>query len=502
MPSHPNIVVIYADDLGYGDVGCYDARCRIPTPNMDALAERGVRFTDAHAASAICSPSRYALMTGRYPWRTGKWRGNVDPGAQPWIEPDRWTLASMLASLGYDTATVGKWGLGVDWASAARPGREGVDVSPEAIDYDKPIYAGRRIGFAYEELDLWFGKGGYTATYPCNREPGAAEAVDGARWYFENGMSVGGAPRFERFDLPEAQLHHVRTVCDYIDAKGGRVERDRYNQTAEAPFFIYYSPGVPHWPHVPAAKLRGSSPLGYYGDYVAQFDWAVGRIVEALERNGLRDNTLIVLSSDHGPERQAYDYVPRHGHFSMGPLRGLKRNLWEGGHRVPFIVSWPDRVPAGRVSGRLVSQTDLLPTLADYFDLGLPEEAAEDGYSFLDELLEGRAVEQRRDMAIHHTGVSEELALREGDWVLIDAPTGDVNGQEPRWFREMRGVEPHGADCELFHLASDPQQTTNLAEREPERVRAMRQRLRAHVERGRTAPRPAIAAPEPRLPGA
>jgi arylsulfatase A len=280
MNERPNVVLIYADDLGFGDVGCFDRRCRIPTPNIDALAGRGVRFIDAHAPDTICSPSRYGILTGRYSWRTERKSGNPAPGEQPWIDSDRLTLASMLKSCGYDTAALGTWGLGADWAAAARPGREGLDMSPKGIDYSKHIPAGECVGFTYDDLHLWYGPGYHQTVYPCGRQEGALEKADGGRWYFENGWSRGGEPRFDAFDMEEAQMHYIRRAVDYIDAKGGASENPNYNVTPGAPFLLYYAPHIPHWPHVPAPQFQGTTPMGYYGDFVAELDWAVGRIVE------------------------------------------------------------------------------------------------------------------------------------------------------------------------------------------------------------------------------
>jgi arylsulfatase A-like enzyme len=495
MSDKPNIVLIYADDLGYGDVQCYDPRCRIPTPNIDALAARGVRFTNAHAPDTICSPSRYGILTGRYSWRTELKGGNPAPGAQPWIEADRITIASMLRDAGYNTAAFGKWGLGSDWAAAAKPGREGLDISPEAIDYGRPIHSGRCVGFTHDEVHLWYGYDHYTTTYPCNREPGAAETRDGGRWYFKNGYSLGGEPDFPAFDMEEAQMHYIERTVGYIDACGGAKPEDDYNADPEKPFFIYYCPHIPHWPHVPAPQFQGKTPMGYYGDFICELDWAVGRIVEALERNGMLENTLVIFTSDNGPERQCYEYIDEYGHFSMGEWRGIKRDLWEGGHRVPFLLSWPGTAGAGTVCDRMVSQTDILGTVADSLGIDLPGDGAEDSFSFLDEFVDGHAVPKRRDLAVYHS-CHNKMAIRRGDWVYVHSATGDNEAgrddlarmQEPEWFRRMRGVREHGESWELFDLATDPQELVNLAAERPEKVEELKTLLARVMDAGRTAP--------------
>ena len=495
MDNHPNIILIYADDLGYGDVSCYDARCRIPTPNIDALAKRGVRFTNAHAPDTICSPSRYGILTGRYSWRTSRKAGNPAPGEQPWVEAGRTTLPSMLKDCGYDTAAFGKWGLGSDWEQAARPGRRGLDISVESIDYRKPVHSGQCIGFTYDDVHLWYGYNFHTTTYPCNLEPGAVENKDGGRWYFENGYSRGGDPDFDAFDMEAAQMHYIRNAVRYIDAKGGRVDDERYHIRDEAPFFMYYAPHIPHWPHVPAPEFQGKTGMGHYGDFVYELDWAVGQIAEALERNDMLDNSLIIFTSDNGPERQCYDYIRDYGHYSMGDWRGVKRDLWEGGHRIPFILSWPGVAERGTVSDRFLSQTDITGTLADHLGYALPDNAAEDSFSFLDELIDGHTVAHRRELAVYHT-CRNKMGIRKGDWVYVDSHTGDDEKgrgdsrtmQEPQWFRDMRGATSHHENCELFNLADDPQELHNLAADMPEKVAEMKQLLTAVMEAGRTAP--------------
>jgi len=349
------------------------------------------------------------------------------------------------------------------------------------------VHSGRCVGFSHDEVHLWYGRDYHTTTYPCSLAPGPGEKNDGGRWYFENGYCLGGEPDFPAFDMEAAQVHYLDRAVGYIDACAGKAEG--YNVSPGAPFFLYYAPHIPHWPHVPAPAFQGSTPMGFYGDFVAQLDDAVGQLVAALERNGLREDTLLIFTSDNGPETQCYSYIDRYGHFSMGEWRGVKRDLWEGGHRTPFILSWPGVATAGRVSDRFVSQTDIFATIADYIGHELPANGCEDGFSFLDELLPKRTVPVRRDMAIYHTA-NNKLALREGDWVFIDDASGDCGNQEPQWFREMRGVQPHKELCELFNLAADPRELQNLSTEHPERVDRMRRTLRAHIAAGRTAPAP------------
>jgi arylsulfatase A-like enzyme len=492
MPAvgRPNVVLIYADDLGFGDLSCYNPDGKISTPNIDKLAQNGMRFVDAHAPDTICSPSRYGILTGRYSWRTHIKSGNPVPGDQPWIEKSRLTLPAMLKGLGYDTAVFGKWGLGADWSAAAKPGREGIDISADAIDYSKPIYSARSAGFTYEEVHLWYGSEYFKKQYTTSADASAPRYTDGGRWYFENGLSRGGDPDFAAFDMEAAQMHYIRRSVDYIDAKGGASRQHGFAIQEDAPFFLYYAPHIPHSPIVPAPQFQGKTDAGFFGDFVAELDWAVGQIVGALERNGLLSNTLIIFSSDNGAERYAYKRMQQYEHFSNGDWRGVKRDLWEGGHRVPFVISWPGKVQGGLVSDRLVSQTDIFSTLAQYFEVSLPDNAAEDSYSFLDELMDTKVSMPKRDFAVHHS-MDNQYAIRKGDWVFVQSPSGDTNGQqgEPQWLRDERAILSHTQPYELFNLAEDPQQKVNLYSTYSEKAGELARLLEKIMENGRTRDR-------------
>jgi len=484
--KRPNVVIIYADDLGYGDVSFLNPASKIRTPNIDRLARSGIWFTDAHSPDAICSPSRYGLLTGRYSWRTSLKKGNPPPGSQPWIGKGRLTLAWMMKGLGYDTAAVGKWGLGADWASAAKPGRKGLDISPGAIDYSKPIPSGRPAGFDYDYLHLWFGYKSFRKVYPGDPTPGR---MDGGRWYFENGMAEGGRPDFPAFDMCRAQVRQVERVTEYIDAKGGRLDHPPFHQRKGAPFFLYYAPHIPHTPLVPDKRFRGKSGAGVYGDYVLELDWAVGEIMAALERNGFLENTIVIFTSDNGPERFCYERIRKYRHFSMDGLRGVKRDVWEGGHRVPFIFSWPAGVRKKGRRDRLVSQLDIFATLADVLGFPLPEDAAEDSFSFADEIdPRFRPSTPARTALVHHSA-DDKYALRSGKWLFVEGRTGDNGRQEPEWFRKMRGVVPHREARELFDLEADLPERVNLYGRKKNRARRLQEMLDRIRKAGRSRPR-------------
>lgn len=486
--KQPNIVLIYADDLGYGDVSSYNESSKITTPNIDALAKNGIKFTDAHSPSSICSPSRYGILTGRYSWRTERKSGNPKPGEQPWINKGRVALATMLKNNGYNTAAIGKWGLGADWEAAARSNRVGIDISPEGIDYSKPIYSAKPFGFTYEEVHLWYGKDVYQKKYACHDEPDSAEAFDGARWYFENGMSKNGNPKFEEFDMEVAQMHYIQRSLNYIKAASKKKKNKGYNLKKGAPFFLYYAPHIPHYPHVPAKQFQGTSGVGLYGDFIKELDWAVGEIIKTLKENNILDETIIIFTSDNGPESEVFSYVKRYNHKSMNDFRGIKRDVYQGGHTIPFIISYDGKIKPNKVSDRLVSQTDIMGTLADYLDINLDNNAAEDSFSFLDDLIDGELVDKKREVAIHHSA-SGKLALRQGnEWVFINSHKGNDN-LEPQWYRDELGVIPHSESTELFNIKEDPQQTKNLVKVNPEKAAELKKMLEDYIESGRTITR-------------
>ncbi len=480
----PNIVIIYADDLGYGDVTCYNPQSKVSTPNIDKLAQQGVRFTDAHSPSSISGPSRYALMTGCYAWRNQALkRGLPLPGDEFHIPSERLTIASLLKEQGYNTAAIGKWGLGADWQRVASDTRKGHDLSPASIDYSKAVPGALDIGFTYESIHRWYSRTYGTTIYEGYNGEGYYK--DGARWYFENGMSRGGDPKFEDFDMCEAQIYFMDKAVEYIEVAGGKGSNDKFNlKSDDSPFFLYYAPHIPHLPHVPAQQFRGTTELGIYGDFIAELDWAVGRIVDALERTGELENTIIIFGSDNGPENHVYSYVDDYNHRSMNELRGVKRDLYEGGHRTPFIISYPASGVKGVCSDRLVSHTDILATVADMLDVDYGKFYAEDSFSFLDAVLPNEQVSNPRTSAIHHSATGK-LALRSGDWVFVLHNTGSCS-VEPQWFRDAIGAKGLDTKFELFNIKDDPKQTRNVILEYPEVAEKMRSEMFRYVFEGKS----------------
>jgi arylsulfatase A len=479
-PQRPNIVYILADDLGYGDLGCYNQGSKILTPNLDKFALEGRRFTDAHAPSAVCTPTRYALLTGRYCWRTRLQRGVLLPWGAPLIAPDRLTVPALLKQHGYATACIGKWHLGWSWPTKdGKPPASGMDRLSN-VDFTKPLANGPTTrGFdSYFGVDL--------PNFPpyC---------------FIENDRTVGipSVPNGPEQNRPGPMLPGWKWVeiMPEITRRSVKFIEDSAKGQPRKPFFLYFALTAPHYPVVPAAEFKGKSQAGDYGDFVAQVDWTVGQVLDALKRTGMAEDTLVIFTSDNGPEITnevnpgAYDRAQRFGHFSMDGLRGAKRDIWEGGHRVPFIVRWPGRIPAGTTCDETICHVDLMATLAALLDVKLPDTAAEDSYSIVPALLGNKLDKPIREATVHHGG-SGRFAIRQGDWVLIDAPRGDDNGKagEPEWFKKARGYEAHTQPGELFELRADVAERRNLFAEKPERVRALKALLEKYKREGRSTP--------------
>jgi arylsulfatase A len=459
VPRRPNIVVLYADDMGYGDLGVQNPESKIPTPNLDRLAAQGMRFTDAHSSSGICTPSRYALLHGRYHWR--KFHGIVNSFDQPILDADRTTLPALLKSMGYKTACIGKWHLGWDWNAVKRPGIQGKTraFEPDAFDWAKPVPGGPLShGFDYYFGDdvpnfppyAWI-ENDRVITEPTVMLSTTAKTAEGS-WEARPGPSV------KDWDFWAVMPKLTAKAVDWIG-----------EQKQDEPFFLYFPFTSPHAPIVPAKEFVGTSKANGFGDFVVQTDDTVGRVLKALQDHGFAENTLVLFTADNGPEHYAYDRVRNFQHRSMGPLRGLKRDIWEGGHRVPFLVRWPGIVPAGAVSDGLLSQIDVYSTIAAIVGAEIPPRSAEDSYNQLAMLKDGAA--SARQTLVHNTNPNG-YALRHGDWVLIAAKTGGVT-KVPPWFDEANGYSKNSLPGELYNLRDDLAQKHNLYAEHPDKVRQL-----------------------------
>ncbi len=461
--ERPNIVLILADDLGYGDPGCYNPDSKIPTPNIDRLAAEGIRFTDAHTPSAVCTPTRYGLLTGRYCWRTRLKRGVLIGSSRALIEPDRSTIAALLQKYGYRTAAIGKWHLGFQDPEQGRQ-----------VDYDLPL----RPGPVTQGFDYFFGIPASLdmEPYVFVRNDTPVEPLLGR--IAASKMRRRGGGGFWRAGRISPSFRH-EDCLPRLTREALWFIQDHQANYPDRPFFLYFALTAPHTPWMPIEPFRGATPVGYYGDFVAQVDWVVGLITAELDRLGIAHNTLVIFTSDNGAHWLPSD-IQRYGHRANGPLRGQKADIHEGGHRVPFIVRWPARARAGAVTGRLVCLTDVYATLAELVGHELAENEAEDSYSFLDELLGSKPQQPVRSAIVHHSG-SGMFAIRKGPWKLI-------LGLGSGGFTPPRRLEPTpgGPKGQLYNLAEDPAETRNLWLEKPDVVSELTQLLERYRASGRS----------------
>ena len=481
-PTRPNVVIILADDLGYGDPACYGGK--IPTPHLDRLAAEGMRFTDAHTSSSVCSPTRYGLLTGRYNWRSKLKRGVLGGLSPRLIEPDRMTIGSFLQGQGYHTAAIGKWHLGMDWV--VKPGQRVTELNIEPreqvfnVRYDQPIAQGpNSVGF-----DYYFGISASLDMVPytyLENDRVVALPTEDRSFLMHHGRDKGGrtrqgptAPGFEAVDV----LPMLATKsCEYIQQQAPAARQGK-------PFLLYLPLTAPHTPILPADAWQGKSNMTAYADFVMQTDAVVGMVMQALADEKLAGKTLVIVTSDNGCSPQAdFPELAKHGHNPSGPLRGHKADIFEGGHRVPFLVRWPGQVAAGSTSDRLICLTDVLATLADIVDAPLPDDAGEDSISFLPTLRGAAAA--GRDHVVSHS-INGTFAIRRGEWKLALCP--DSGG----WSKPRPGTPEANSlpSRQLYNLDDDLGERTNLIGEHSDQEQQLAALLKALVARGRSTPGP------------
>ena len=482
--KRPNIVFIMADDMGYGDVGCYNAESKIPTPNMDKLAEEGMRFTDAHSPSAVCTPTRYGVLTGRYCWRTWLKSGVVGGYTNPLIEPSRTTVGSFLQQQGYRTACIGKWHLGVGWTRHNgyvgnwKDGpkyfegswQDGDAEKGMNVDFTKPINGG--------PVDLGFDYAYYTA---------ACSTIDGPFCYIENRHTVGMLNKMMPIDksVPGdyrprpgwvADGFHIEQVDTVFTRKAVEFMENNYKKTPAKPFFLYLALSSPHAPWLPPDFVKGRSQEGPRGDMIVWTDWCVGRVLDALERLGLKESTLLIVTSDNGPRHG------NKGHKSAGELRGFKSHIWEGGHRIPFIARWPGKIEPGSISDEVICLTDLIATCAAIVGTDLPDEAGPDSFNILSALLSRELETPIRPAIVHHS-VFGVYSIRKEKWKLI-LDTKTSGG----WVRP-RGKKPvPGTPGQLYNLEEDLYEQNDLWDKHPEIVERLTRLLEKYKKQGYSRP--------------
>ena len=463
--SLPNIVLIYTDDQGFGDSSYLNSDAKFQTPNLDRLAAEGIAFTNAHCSDTVCTPSRYGLLTGRYCWRTAFKRGVLGAEATCLIEEGRMTIASMLRDAGYQTAMVGKWHLGMDFPGTARN-----------RDWTKPVQ------------DMPLDKGfDYFYGIPASLNYGVLAWFEGRHAKVPPTLFTAKKPNRRHMDyriMPPYQSSSAQTrrelgkpaievASDFVDRQCLTRFTDKaiqwIKQTTSTkhpkPFFVYLPYTSPHYPVCPLPEFHGRGDCGGYGEFMIETDYHIGRLMKHLTQMGLDEETLIIFSSDNGPEKSWRERAKKFGHRSNGIYRGGKREIYEGGHRVPFFVRWPNGITEpGRTCDELIGQTDLLATLAQIVGAEIPSNAAEDSQSFASLL---NSVEMNRDRSpvIHHDAKGR-FAISDGEWKL---------------------VLPHEKkDMELFHLKTDPSESSNVASKHPERLKKLTEAITDIVCNGRS----------------
>jgi len=455
----PNIIFILADDLGYGDVSCLNRGSKIRTPNMDRLAEEGMRFTDAHSGSAVCTPTRYGVVTGRYCWRSRLKRGVLGGYSPMLIEPGRMTVASMLKQHGYATSCFGKWHLGLG--------------NDPKTDYSKPLRPGPiDVGFDYffgipASLDMT------PYVYVENDHPTAQPTehiAPSPRPKFWRGGPI--APGFRHIDvLPELTRRATRWIEDHV------------RREPEQPFFMYFPLSAPHTPVVPVPEAKGKSRAGVYGDFVWQADWTIGQVLETLERLNIVEDTLVMVTSDNGPETLTEALVPDYGHYSNYHFRGRKRDAWEGGHRVPFFARWPGRIKPGSICEETICLTDLMATCAEIVGAKLPNDAAEDSYSILPALLGKKLDGPIREATVHHSSRGE-FAIRQGPWKLILCKGSGGNAYKTG----PNAIKPDDPPGQLYNIGLDEVEYRNLYRERPDIVKRLTLLLEKYKHDGHSRP--------------
>ncbi len=479
----PNILIILVDDMGYGDPGCFNPESKIATPHIDRLAKEGMRFTDAHAGASICVPSRYSLLSGRMPYRnwnatSAKPSRKGDPNAsekkhfpppQLQHEPGRLNLATLMKRQGYATACVGKWHQGMS-SKAEADGTLKMTPVDFGFDYYFGFDAPEQAPYAWIENKRFV----VAPTEMIEDHPGEGVAnpqTQGAHW--RKGLAAPGW-MFEGY---------LSTLADKTDEWLAKQSR------SEAPFFLYYAIPAPHAPWATASEFKGKSGAGQYGDFVMEVDARIGQVMATLDKLKLKDETLVIFSSDNGPVWYPQD-IEKFGHRAAGPWNGMKGSLTEAGHHMPFIASWPGKIQAGSSCGELICFADMLATIASLLGDPLPGDAGEDSFDISLLLLgEKPSVPIRKGM-VHVNYGSYSLAIREGDWKLIlpsDVYVVEDGTVTPDHLVETQGKGPN-SKFQLYNLRTDPGEAANLFAQEPDKAIELFAALKADLAHGRRRP--------------
>ncbi len=481
----PNIVFILADDLGYGDVACYNPESKVPTPNIDRLAAQGVRFTDAHSPATVCTPTRYSLLTGRMAFRTGFGGVFTGAGGPCMIEPTRLTLGGMLQEKGYTTACFGKWHVGLTfYDKQGRPILKGGLDNVRRIDYsrripDSPIHRG---------FDHFFG------TACCPTTDWLYAFIDGDRIPVPPTKQIdkSGLPKhvYSRdcrpgMIAPDFKMEEVDLI--FLEKSRSFLE-NHVKESPGKPFFLLHSTQAVHLPSFPADRFKGKTDAGPHGDFIYELDWIVGELMDTLERLGVAENTLVMFSSDNGPETLTTINMRKdHNHDGARPWRGMKRDNWEGGHRVPFIARWPGKIEPGAASSQTVCLTDVMAACAAITNYDLPNDAAEDSYNILPALLDSDLKKPIRPYTLHQTW-SLKLAIRQGPWKLLDHKGSGGNNYQRGQLKQYYIPDPTDAPAQLYNLNTNPGETRNLYKQQAETAAHLKEQLDKYRTQSRSAP--------------
>lgn len=485
----PNILLILADDLGYGDVSCYNEESKVRTPHLDRLASEGMRFTDAHSPSTVCTPTRYSILTGRMAFRTGFKGVFTGVGGPCLIEKERLTLPEMLQRQGYTTAMFGKWHIGMSFPDKngkriTRGGVEGVRM----VDYKRPIPDAP----VHHGFDHFFG----TACCPTTDWlyayiEGDRIPVPPVKPIDKTGLPKHPYSRDNRsgliapdFDVEEVDLVFLEKSREFI--------RSHVRNSPGKPFFLFHSMQAVHLPSFPADRFKGKTKAGPHGDFIHQMDWVVGELMEELDKLEIAQDTFVLFASDNGPEVPTVIAMRRdHDHDGARPWRGVKRDQWEGGHRTPFIVRWPEKIKAGSTSNQLTSLTDLFATCATITGATLPNHAAEDSYNLLPVLDGSQGDQPVRPYLLQQT-MSLAMSVRAGKWKLLDHKGSGGNNYERKgeWGMSQFALPDTDPDApgQLYNLATDPGEQNNLYSKHPGKVAELKAILTEAMTSGRSAP--------------
>lgn len=488
IPEPPNILLILADDLGYGDVQCYNPKSNIPTPHCNRLAEEGMLFTDAHSPSTVCTPTRYSILTGRMAFRLNYKGVFTGVGGPCLITPDRLTLPGMLREIGYETAMFGKWHIGITAFD-----KEGKAIHQNGLDAVRRIDYSKRLrgGPTDRGFDHFFG------TVSCPTTDWLYAYIDGDRipvppTQIINRESLPQHPysRDNRpgmiapnFDLEEVDMVFLEKSLRFLDL--------HKKEKPEKPFFLFHSLQAVHLPSFPGKHFKGKTDSGPHGDFIFEFDHVVGALLDKLDELDLADNTLVLVTSDNGPEVPTVINMRKtHDHDGARPWRGVKRDNWEGGHRVPMFVRWPGRVQAGSISKQTVCQTDLMATCAALVGYDLPNDAAEDSVD-LSQVLLGKEDKPVRSFTLHQT-ISLALAIRQGNWKYLDhkGSGGSNYSRDGQWGLKQYALPEYAPDApgQLYNLKEDPGETNNLYFKKPKIRNRLEAKLEEFIKTGRSTP--------------